>query len=194
MDKKRLRAAVLISALSALIAVAAIGIMYFSTENSGKTKVNVRLKWLHQAQFAGFYVAEKKGYYRAAGMDVALNPGGVDFPAIQMVSGGAEQFGVAGADQILLAREKGVPVVAIAVLYRKSPFELFSLASSKIKRPQDFSGRKVGVKLGGNEELAYRAMVRKLGIDPACMTEVPVKYDMTPLFTGQVDVWAGLCH
>src|SRR5712691_8740899 len=82
--------------------------------------VTVRLKWLHQAQFAGFYVAKDKGYYAAAGLDVSIQPGGSDFPAIQMVAGGSEQFGVTGADQILIARSKGVPVVAIAVIYREN--------------------------------------------------------------------------
>jgi NitT/TauT family transport system substrate-binding protein len=83
--------------------------------------VTVRLKWLHQAQFAGFYVAKDKGYYDAVGVDVSIQPGGSDFPAIQMVAGGSEQFGVTGADQILIARSKGVPVVAIAVIYRENP-------------------------------------------------------------------------
>ncbi|MGP0088360.1 MAG: ABC transporter substrate-binding protein, partial [Xanthobacteraceae bacterium] len=64
--------------------------------------VTVRLKWLHQAQFAGYYVAKDKGYYETAGLDVSIQPGGSDFPAIQMVAGGNEQFGVTGADQILI--------------------------------------------------------------------------------------------
>src|SRR4051812_47075419 len=69
--------------------------------------VSVRLKWFNQAQFAGFYVAKEKGFYQAAGLDVAVQPGGPDFPAIQMVAGGNEQFGVTSADQILIARGKG---------------------------------------------------------------------------------------
>lgn len=153
--------------------------------------VKVRLKWLHQAQFSGFYTAKEKGFYRDAGLDVILNPGGVDFPAVQMVAGGAEEFGVTGADQVLLAREKGVPIVALAVIYRKSPMVLFSLGESSIAKPQDFVGKRVGVKLGGNEELTYRALMRKAGIDTARVVEVPVKYDMAPLFARQVDVWPG---
>src|SRR5215471_18206327 len=82
--------------------------------------ITIRLKWLNQAQFAGYYVAKEKGYYKVAGLDVSIEAGGPDFPAVQMVAGGNEQFGVTGADQILIAREKGVPVVALAVLYRKN--------------------------------------------------------------------------
>src|ERR1700692_2488818 len=74
-----------------------------------QTEVKGRLKWTHQAQFAGFYTADQKGFYRDAGLQVKINPGGSDFPAVQMVVGGGEQFGGTGADQILLARAKGVP-------------------------------------------------------------------------------------
>ena len=52
--------------------------------------VTLRLKWLNQAQFAGFYVAQEKGYYKSAGLDVNIQPGGPDFPAVQMVTGGNE--------------------------------------------------------------------------------------------------------
>jgi NitT/TauT family transport system substrate-binding protein len=153
--------------------------------------VTVRLKWFNQAQFAGFYVAKDKGFYKAAGLDVNVQPGGPDFPAIQMVTGGNEQFGVTGADQILIARSKGVPVVALAVIYRRNPFVLFSLVKSGIKTPADWAGKKVGVKIGGNEELIYRAVLAKAGIDKSKLTEIPVKFDMTPLLAGDIDVWPG---
>jgi NitT/TauT family transport system substrate-binding protein len=153
--------------------------------------VTVRLKWYNQAQFAGFYVAQDKGIYKSAGLDVNIQPGGPDFPAVQMVAGGNEQFGVTGADQILIARSKGVPVVALAVIYRRNPFVLFSLAKSGIKTPADWVGKKVGVKIGGNEELVYRAVLAKAGIDKSKLTEIPVKFDMTPLLAGSIDVWPG---
>jgi NitT/TauT family transport system substrate-binding protein len=154
-------------------------------------QVTVRLKWFNQAQFAGFYVAKDKGIYKSAGLDVDVQPGGPDFPAIQMVAGGNEQFGVTGADQILIARSKGVPIVALAVIYRRNPFVLFSLAKSGIKMPADYIGKKVGLKIGGNEELIYRAVLAKAGIDKSKLTEIPVKFDMTPLLTGDIDVWPG---
>jgi ABC-type nitrate/sulfonate/bicarbonate transport system substrate-binding protein len=108
-----------------------------------------------------------------------------------MVAGGSEQFGVTGADQILIARSKQVPVVALAVIYRRNPFVLFSLAKSGIKTPADFVGKKIGVKIGGNEELIYRAVLAKAGVDKSKLTEIPVKFDMTPLLTGDIDVWPG---
>src|SRR5580693_9712412 len=149
--------------------------------------VTVRLKWFNQAQFAGFYVAQEKGFYKSAGLNVDIQPGGPDFPAVQMVTGGNEQFGVTGADQVLIARSKGVPVVALAVVYRRNPFVLFSLAKSGINGPADYVGKKVGLKIGGNEELIYRAVLAKAFIDDSAPTEIPVKFDITPLLTGTVD-------
>jgi NitT/TauT family transport system substrate-binding protein len=91
----------------------------------------------------------------------------------------------------LIARSKGVPVVALAVIYRRNPFVLFSLAKSGIKTPADYVGKKVGVKIGGNEELIYRAVLARAEIDKSKLTEIPIKFDITPLLTGTVDVWPG---
>lgn len=180
-----------ISTLAIVIIIGAIFLFVNREEQTGLDKVNVRLKWLHQAQFAGFYTSEQKGFYEKNGIDVTLNPGGVDFPAVQMISGSREQFGVTGADQILLARGKGVPVVALAVIYRKSPFILFALQNSGITEPKDFIGKNIGVKLGGNEELTYRVMMKNAGVDTSQVTENPVKYNISPLLSGQIDVWPG---
>src|SRR5260370_25531155 len=153
--------------------------------------VTGRMKWFHQAQFGGFYVAKEKEFYKSAGLSVDIQPGGPDFPAIQMVTGGNEQFGVTGADQILIARSKGVPVVALAVIFRRNPFVLFSLAKSGIKTPADYVGQNIGVKIGGNEELIYRAVPAKAGIDKTKPNGIPVKVDISPLLAGTVDVWPG---
>ncbi|ULO08175.1 ABC transporter substrate-binding protein [Paenibacillus sp. 19GGS1-52] len=162
-----------------------------TTEPESLKKVVLRLKWVHQAQFAGFYTAVEKGFYKEAGLDVEIRPGGSDFPAVQMVASGSEEFGVTGADQIISGREKGVPVTAIATLYRQTPFVLFSLKSSNITTMKDLEGQEVGVKLGGNEELTYRAMVQSSGIDASTIKEIPVKFDLSPLLSGQVKVWPG---
>jgi len=170
-----------------------VGVSFLSqhAEASPGDEVTLRLKWLHQAQFAGFYTAEQKGFYENNGIDITINPGGIDFPAVQMVASGGEQFGVTGGDQIILARDKGVPIVAIAVIYRESPFVLFALEESGITEPNDFVGKNVGVKLGGNEELTYRAMMMGAGVDTSLVNEQPVKFDISPLLSGQIDVWPG---
>jgi ABC-type nitrate/sulfonate/bicarbonate transport system substrate-binding protein len=108
-----------------------------------------------------------------------------------MVASGSEDFGVTGADQILLANEKGIPVVALASIYRRTPFVLFARKSSGIATVKDFVGKKVGVKLGGNEELTYRAMLKAANVDASQINEIPVKYDIGPFLAGAVEVWPG---
>lgn len=171
-----------------IVAAALCGVL---TAARADESITVRLKWFNQAQFAGFYVAKEKDYYKSEGLNVDIQPGGPDFPAIQMVAGGNEQFGVTGADQILIARSKGVPVVALAVIFRRNPFVLFSLAKSGIKSPADYVGKNIGVKIGGNEELIYRAVIAKAAVDKSKLNEVPVKFDISPLLAGTVDVWPG---
>jgi hypothetical protein len=168
-----------------------LGLLMPATLAPAAESVTVRLKWLNQVQFAGHYIAKEKGYYSGVGLDVTIQPGGSDFPAIQMVAGGNEQFGVTGADQILIARSKRVPVVALAVIYRENPFVLFALKKSGITKAAQFAGKNVGLKIGGSEELIYRAVLKSAGIDKSALREVPVKFALSPLRTGQVDVWPG---
>ena len=160
-------------------------------ETQTQDQISIRLKWLHQAQFAGFYYAKEAGFYNDRGLNITLRPGGVDYPAIQMVTSGSDDFGVTAADQILLARDKGIPIVAIACIFQKSPFVLFSLKESGILKVEDFVGKKIGVKLGGNEELTYRAMMKKAGLSPSNVQEIPVKFDISPLLAKNIDVWPG---
>lgn len=177
-----------------IIAVVIIGAIWFAQSNKqvGESeKVSIRFKWLHQAQFAGFYYADKAGYYKSEGLDTTLNIGGLDFPAIQLVAGGSDDFGVAGADQILLAREKGVPVVALAVIYHQTPLVFISLKESNITKPSDLVGKKVGLKYGQDEELIYRATLNAAGIDQKRVNEIPMKYDLSPLLNKNVDAMLG---
>jgi ABC-type nitrate/sulfonate/bicarbonate transport system substrate-binding protein len=151
--------------------------------------VSVRLKWLHQSQFAGFYAAADQHYYADAGLKVSLDPGGPDSPSVQLVASGSDTFGVAGADQILLAREKGVDVVAVATIYRQTPFVLMTRASSHLTAMSQLAGKKVGVKFGQSEEVTYRAMLAAAGMGKP--DEVPVKFDLGPFLSGSLDAFPG---
>ncbi len=93
-------------------------------------EVTVQLKWVHQAQFAGFYAADKKGFYAEEGIDATLNPGGVHLSPDKVVAdlvGGEIDFAIAGGDQLLAARSRGEPAVAIAVVFRRNPYVYVSL-------------------------------------------------------------------
>jgi len=154
-------------------------------------KVTCRLKWLHQAQFAGMYIAQDLGYYRAEGLEVELRPGGQDFNAVKFVGSGYEDFGVGGADELLMARGKEMTLVALAVIFQKSPVCFFTKKDSGITSPHDFIGRRVAMQYGTNVRDEYEAMMQKLGLDMSKVIEVPSRFDMQQFFEGKVDVWNG---
>ena len=191
MNRKVWIGIVLVAIIAAILALVLVQQGTQQKAAGTQRPISIRLKWLNQAQFAGFYYAKESGFYRDMGLDVTLRPGGIDYPAIQMVSSGSDDFGVTAADQILLARDKGIPVVAIACIFRKSPFVLFSLKESGITKVEGFRGKKVGLKLGGNEELTYRAMMKKAGLLSSDVQEIPVKFDISLLLAKSIDVWPG---
>lgn len=151
-------------------------------------KVSIRLKWFVDVSEAGIFVAKEKGFFKENGIDVTVHPGGFELDPIKLVASGSGNFGITGADTFLLARAKGLPIVAIAVEFQKTPVCFISKNESGIKTPQDFVGRKVGVKFASDAETVYRILMAKLNIDVKKLKEVPLKWDMTPFFTGQVDV------
>ena len=155
-----------------------------------KDKVKLRLKWIHQAQFAGYHTAEQKGFYDQNGIDVDIIPGGAESPSIQMVASGSEQFGVTGMGQLMEARAKDVPVVALAVIYRKNPLIWFSV-DPNITTAQDLAGKKVGVTIGSNSDILFRAMLKKAGVNIDQVEIVPVKYDISILLAGKIDAYEG---
>ena len=151
-------------------------------------EVTVQLKWIHQAQFAGMYAADKKGFYAEENIDVTLNPGGTDILPDQVVAdlvSGEADFAITGGDLLLPARSRGEPIVAIAVVFQRNPYVYVSLQGSGIERPQDLVGKKVMV--APDAEFQHQALLRKLGIAPTAIEQVPYERDVTPLVTGQVD-------
>ena len=84
------------------------------------TKVTLQLKWVPQAQFAGYYAASLKGFYKAQGLDVTLKNGGPDIVPEQVVASGQAQFGVDWLPSLLAARDKGTDLVNIAQVFARS--------------------------------------------------------------------------
>lgn len=114
-------------------------------------KVTVQLKWLPQAQFAGYYVAQAKGYYKAEGLDVTIKPGGPDISPVQVIAGRGADVVVNWMPDALAAREAGVPLVNIAQVFDKSGLMLTCRKSSGVTQPADLKGKTLGVWFGGNE-------------------------------------------
>ena len=153
-------------------------------------EISVRLPWVHKAEFSGYYLADQEGYYSAENLNVKVNP--VDFEAdsIDQVLSGEDQFGEIPGTTLLKARAEGKPVVAIAMLYRRNPDILISLAENEITTADDMIGKRVGVAPG--EEFVYRYLLSLADVDPAQITQLErTDFTIRPLIEGEYDVMVG---
>jgi NitT/TauT family transport system substrate-binding protein len=114
-------------------------------------KLTLQLKWVTQAQFAGYYVAKDKGFYKDENLDVTIKAGGPDVAPPQVIAGGGADVVVDWMPSALATREKGIALVNIAQVFKRSGMELTCRKDSGIKTPADFKGKTLGVWFGGNE-------------------------------------------
>ncbi|TWG94599.1 NitT/TauT family transport system substrate-binding protein [Mesorhizobium sp. J18] len=152
--------------------------------------VTLQLKWVTQAQFAGYYVALDQGFYEEEDLNVEIKPGGPDIAPVQVLTGGGADVMVDWMPSALAAREKGVPVVNIAQPFKSSGMMLTCLKESGVKSPDDFKGRTLGVWFYGNE-YPFLAWMAKLGI-PTDGSEGGVEvlkqgFNVDPLLQKQAD-------
>ena len=126
-------------------------------------KLTLQLKWVTQAQFAGYYVAKDKGFYKEAGLDVTIKSGGPDIAPPQIIAGGGADVIVEWMPAALAAREKGVALVNIAQPFKRSGMMLTCRAETGVKAPADLKDRTLGVWFYGNE-YPFMAWMAKLGL------------------------------
>ena len=110
---------------------------------SAADKVTLQLKWVAQAQFAGYFVAKDKGFYEEAGLDVEIKPGGPDIAPEQVIAGGGADVIVDWMGGALAAREKGVPLVNIAQPFEKAGMELVCPKDGPVQTEADFKGTRL---------------------------------------------------
>jgi len=187
---KRIRHALLLTLVS--VALVAIGCDARTAAKKSKTEhTTLRLRWLHQAQFAGIYWAQERGVFEKQGLKVDINPGGPGINFMQLVGSGAEEFGICGAAQVIEARSKGVPVVALALFFQGNPNIFFAKETSGIRSPRDWAGRTVGVQVGYDIEYVFLAVLKKVGLSRDKVEMYPAQIDLTPFFDDRVQVWSG---
>ncbi len=179
-------------ALTGLLATPLFGLATESAQAKDLTKASLRLKWLPQAQFAGFYYAHAKGYYKDEGIDLTINPGGPNLVAENLVATNADTFGISGgSDSLLAAVDKGLPLVSIGVSHQITPFAFVARKDGPIKTLQDFKGKKVMVWFTGGHYVLF-GMLANEGIERSEMTIQPQQASVTPFVNGDVDVIAGM--
>jgi len=174
----------------ALALTAATGLT-LTTAADAADQLTLQLKWVTQAQFAGYYVAKDKGFYEEVGLDVEIKPGGPDIAPPQVIAGGGADVIVEWMPAALASREKGVPLVNIAQVFQKSGMMLTCRKDSGIVDPKtDFKGRTLGVWFYGNE-YPFLSWMATLGIPtnggPDGVTVVKQGFNVDPLLQRQAD-------
>jgi NitT/TauT family transport system substrate-binding protein len=195
---------VLALAAAALLALAACGGDDDDGDAAGDTggteepaelqPVTVQLKWVTQAQFAGYYAALDQGYYEEEGLDVTIRPGGPDIVPEQVVLGGQAEFGLNWLDNTLATRDQGGEIVNIAQVFARSGMTEVTWKDSGLDAITDLRGKKVGVWLGGNEHKLFAALTKN-DIDPESDVEIVAQpFDMNLFLNREVDAAAAMTY
>jgi NitT/TauT family transport system substrate-binding protein len=159
-----------------------------------RDSVTLQLKWVTQAQFAGFYAALEQGYYDDEGLDVTIRPGGPDIVPEQVVLGGQAEFGINWLDNTLATRDGGGEIVNVAQVFTRSGMTEVAFKDSGIDSIDDLAGKKVGVWLGGNEHKLFAALTKN-GLDKdEDLTIVAQPFDMNLLLNREVDAAAAMTY
>ena len=158
------------------------------------TKVTIQLKWVTQAQFAGYYAAKAKGYYKAAGLDVTLKVGGPDIVNEQTVLSKQAEFGVNWFPSLLANRDQGNNLVNIAQVFARSGTTEVTFKKSGIDTFAKMRGKKFGVWIFGNE-FEQRAALVKYGMNPdRDVNLVQQQFDMVAFLQGEIDAASAMTY
>jgi NitT/TauT family transport system substrate-binding protein len=152
--------------------------------------LTLQLKWVTQAQFAGYLVAEAKGFYDEEDLDVTVLAGGPNIAPEQVIAGGGADIIVTWMAAGMAARESGVPLVNIAQPFKRSGLMMICPVEKEIKTVADFPGHTLGVWFFGNE-YPFFAWMNKEGIatdgSEGGVTVLQQSFDIQPMIQGQAD-------
>ena len=191
---KRRRWYVLAAAVVALGGLAAANLAAAGPSSPQLTKVTLQSKWVVQAQFAGYYAAKSKGYYKGVGLDVNIKAGGPDILPEQVVLGKQAEFGINWFPSTLQQRDTGNDLVNIGQVYSRSGTTEVTFKKSGINTFAKMRGKRFGVWIFGNE-FEQRAALVKFGMNPDKDVKL-IKQDFTmvPFLKGQVDASSAMTY
>jgi NitT/TauT family transport system substrate-binding protein len=149
-----------------------------------------RLKWLFNTSVAGDIYADKAGYFAAQGLQVKIKEGSPEKNVINELELGRAEFGVASADQVIRALDKGAHLVVLAQIFQTNPMQwIYRDDQPKIKTLNDLRGKTIGITFGGNDETIMRTLLTRAGIKEKEVNLSGVRFDFTPFFRRRVEVW-----
>jgi NitT/TauT family transport system substrate-binding protein len=164
---------------------AALGLAALPGRLRAQTPVALQLSWLHSVQFAGSYIAQSRGFWRDAGLEVSLLQGGPNAPVEPPVVSGTALVGISAADYTAAAVEQGAPFKILAVAMQKNPFVIASLPANPVNVPADLAGKRLGMALANMPVL--EALCTLNGVDVNAVEVIPTQYSAQPLLAGEVD-------
>jgi len=160
-------------------------LLAWATTSFAQTQaVDLQLRWHHQFQFAGYYAALEKGYYREEGLEVRLHAGDPQHQPVPEVVAGRAQYGE-GNSELLYQRLQGKPLVALAAIFQHSPSVLLTLASSNLGSVHDLIGKKIML-MNMTEDADFISMFLSEGIALSQLDIVPSSYRLDDLISGKV--------
>lgn len=152
-------------------------------------KVSVQLQWADQFQFAGYYVAKERGFYRDAGLEVTLQKFDSKKLSVDEVMAGRSTYGI-GRSSLLNDRMAGKNVVALSAIFQSSPFVLLSQKSADIKTPRDLKGKRVMMTSDFQDTISVRAMLNSQDIRLDQLKIIEHSFNPIDISNGKTDVMA----
>ena len=160
--------------------------LFFTTSaKATNAEVSLQLKWFHQFQFAGFYAAQKEGYFAEEGLTVDIRQFDFNVNPVDSVLTGEADFAIADSS-LVLSKLEGKPVVVMAAIFQKSPLALMTLNESKLTNPLDLIGKKVMFRRQVDDAV-IAAMFAELGVSDKDFTHVPHTFNDDELINGNID-------
>jgi NitT/TauT family transport system substrate-binding protein len=170
----------------AVVLAACSGSSSSSGDTGNLTKVKFVLPWVVQGESAGHFVAVDKGFYKEAGLDVEIIPGGPDVNAAKLLASGSADFATGSSGGIILARKEGIPLVALWTQNQESGSGLVCKTKTGVKEWKDLKDKKVGIWVGLGEPELYYA-VEKAGVSHEDVQWLPQKFSMVEFYEDKFD-------
>lgn len=148
--------------------------------------VTLQLPWLHQFQFAGYYVAKQKGYYADAGLDVTILDARNKQDPFDAVMKGKSQYGI-GRSSLIVNYINGAPLVLMAATFQSSPMMLLTRKDANIQTAKDLKNKRVMLTSDTIEGAEMQAMFKSVGLTTKDLKIQPHSYDPMSLARGETD-------
>lgn len=187
--------------LALLVALVVSALPSVLAQDDAPDEVRLQIKWVTQAQFAGYYAALNQGYYEEEGLNVTILPGGPDINPQQVVAAGGAEFGIDWMGSMLSSREQilaggGDGPVNIAQIFQRSGMREISWVDNNLTTIEDLEGKNVGVWFAGNELPLFAALAAS-GLDPEDPNDVnivPQAFDMVAFINRELDAAAAMTY